>query len=441
MKAYKIIGGQPVVGKIRVFGAKNLVTKAMVCALLGDSTSTLDNVWSIGDVTLTQKMIETTGAKLHLDEVSKILTIDPTTMNSSEVKLPEDGSNRIPILMISALLNKFRKATVPALAGCNIGSRPVDFHVEALQKFGVKVVQSETNFEASLSTNTKLKGCKIDLPYPSVGATETCLFLAVKAEGKTVINGAAIEPEIIELITMLQGMGAIININSFRNIVVEGVSSLTGTYAYMLGDRIDAASWACLAAASDGEIILEGVNPSSMSSFLSHFERVGGGVEFVARNSIKFFRKRDLTNTMIETDVHPGFSTDYQQPFAILLSQAKGVSVIHETVYENRFGYLKALNKLGANTQISTFCLGPSKCRFKDMNHNHSAVIIGKTPLKSDNQTIEVPDLRAGLAYLIAASIATGQTHLTGIEPIKRGYGDIIERTKLTNLNIEEVEI
>jgi UDP-N-acetylglucosamine 1-carboxyvinyltransferase len=441
MKAYRIIGGEPVVGKIKVFGAKNLVTKAMVCALLGDSKSTLENVWDIGDVVLTQKMIETTGAILTFDSEKKSLIVDPTTMNSSVVKLPEEGSNRIPILMISALINKFQKATVPALAGCNIGNRPVDFHVDALIKFGAKVVQTETNFEAFLESNSQLKGCKIDLPYPSVGATETCLFLAVKAVGKSVINNAAMEPEIMELITMLQGMGAIINVYPNRKIVIEGVSNLNGTYSYMLGDRIDAASWACLAGASGGEITLEGVSPSSMSTFLSYFQSVGGGVEFVSKDAIKFYQKGKLINTMIETDVYPGFSTDYQQPFAILLTQAEGVSVIHETVYENRFGYLKALNQFGANTQISTFCLGPSECRFKDSHHKHSAIITGKTLLRSDNYTIAVPDLRAGLSYVIAASIASGETHLTGVETIKRGYGNIVERTKNTNLKISEVEV
>jgi UDP-N-acetylglucosamine 1-carboxyvinyltransferase len=437
MKQYTITGGKPVTGTIKILGAKNFVTKAMVAALLGDSPSTLLNTPAIGDVTMTGEMIASTGCQVRYHDDNSI-TIDPASMHTHVVTLPESGSNRIPILMIGALLHRFGKAEVPALAGCNIGSRKVDFHVMALEKFGAVVEQTDTNFTASIGAEG-LKGCKIDLPYPSVGATETCLFLGAIAEGKTVINNAAREPEIMEIITMLRAMGSIIFSDPNRKIIIEGQPKLRGTMIHSIGDRIDAASWACLAAASDGRIVVEGIVPKHLGNFMSYFQQIGGGVEILGMDSIAFYRQSDLKPGMIETDVYPGFSTDWQQPFAILLTQAEGISVIHETVYENRFGYLSALNTLGANTQLSTYCLGGAPCRFKDMNHKHSAIVTGATPFVSDDIVITVPDLRAGLAYVIAAAIAEGTTTLEGVEIIERGYGNLIERCENLDLDIRQV--
>jgi len=279
------------------------------------------------------------------------------------------------------------------------------------------------------------------LPYPSVGATETSLFLCVIAKGVSVITNAAVEPEIMELITMLRSMGAIIFASPERKITIHGGLPLHGTRLKILGDRIDAASWATLACASDGDVIIKGIQPGTLNNFLSYFQLVGGGFEFLEPEVIRFFRVSKLKPAMIETDVYPGFSTDWQQPFAILLTQAQGVSVIHETVYEKRFGYLKALNKLGADAQLTSYCLGNTPCRYRDMNHEHSAIIKGPTTLISKDFTIEVPDLRAGLAYVIAAAIARGTTFIDGVDFIERGYGDIVERTRQTNFNICKTKI
>lgn len=435
MKQYTIEGGTPIVGEIQVLGAKNFVTKALVAALLG-TTTRIHNVPSIGDVSLTVDMIASTGCTIEHDKDAKTITIDTATLHSDTVILPDSGSNRIPILMIAALLKRFGRAQVPALAGCNIGERKVDFHITALERFGVHVEQTDTNFIASVQAGQVLRGCKIDLPYPSVGATESCLFLGCVAQGKTVISNAATEPEIMHIISMLQAMGAVIFVRPNRKIVIEGGMNLSGTTIYAIPDRIDAASWACLAAASDGRITVKGIQADLLGNFLSYFQQVGGGVEVLNKDEITFYRRTKLSPAMIETDVYPGFSTDWQQPFALLLTQAEGISIIHETVYENRFGYLTALNTLGANTQLSHYCLGGSMCRYNDMNHMHSAIITGVSHLHSDNNIITVPDLRAGLAYVIAAAIAEGSTVLTNVEIIERGYGDLIERCKQLSLVI-----
>jgi UDP-N-acetylglucosamine 1-carboxyvinyltransferase len=433
--AYIIKGGQPVVGEIKCLGAKNFTTKAMVAALLGDTPSVFTNVPPIGDVTITKEMLTSIGVKVECT-TSGTLVIDPSSMSSSDVPTPDSGSNRVPIILLGALLYRFEKVAVPIVGGDQIGARNVDFHLEAIRQFGGKVEETPDGFLAHRTG--PLKGTHIKLSYPSVGATETCLYLGVLAEGRTTISNAAIEPEIFELITMLRAMGAIIFTSSGREIRIEGVKRLTGTHMKVLGDRIETASWACLACASDGDITVEGIRPETLGNFLSYFRQVGGGFDLVNADTIRFFRKEELRPAIIETDVYPGFSTDWQQPFAILLSQANGISIIHETVHENRFGYLKALDKLGAKTQLTTHCLGGTTCRYREFNYEHSAIITGPTPFTAVD-CISTPDLRAGLAYVIAAAVAHGTTTVTGIELLERGYGNIVPRLAAMNLNIERV--
>lgn len=437
--AYRVEGGRPVVGEIECLGAKNFITKAMVAALLGSTPTVLTNVPSIGDTAITKEMLSAIGVTVReLDH--NILQIDPSTMMSTDVPFPDSGSNRVPILLLSALLQRNNEVSVPVLGGCQIGERKVDFHLAAIEYFGGSVTTTDTGFIAS--RKGRLKGAHIELPYPSVGATETCLYLGVLAEGRTVISNAAIEPEVLELITMLRSMGAIIFTSPGREIRIEGVKALKGTKMSILGDRIEAASWACLACASDGDITVHGIRPEILGNFLSYFQQIGGGIELKSLNSIRFFRERPIEPTIIESDVYPGFSTDWQQPFAVLLTQANGISVIHETVYENRFGYLEALNNLGARTQLTTNCLGGAFCRYKDMNYQHSAIILGPTNfLASSTTSISIPDLRAGLAYVIAAAITSGTSYITGIHFLERGYGNIVPRLSAMNLRIERVII
>jgi len=435
--AYNIKGGQPVVGEIRCLGAKNFTTKAMVAALLADSPTMLTNVPPIGDVTITIEMLNSIGVKLDMVD-NGTLIIDPSHLRASNVPVPHSGSNRVPILMLGALLHRFKKVSVPFVGGDAIGRRSVDFHLEAIEQFGGEVEVLDDGFTAA--RNGGLKGTHVKLPYPSVGATETCLYLGVLAEGRTTISNAAIEPEVFELITMLRAMGAIIFTSSGRDIRIEGVKRLSGTHMKVMGDRIEAASWACLACASNGDITVHGIRPETLGNFLSYYQQVGGGVELLEASSIRFFRKAPLRPAIIETDVYPGFSTDWQQPFAVLLSQANGISIIHETVHENRFGYLKALDTLGAKTQLTTHCLGGVECRYRESSFEHSAIIIGPTPFTAVEQ-IATPDLRAGLAYVIAAAVARGTTMVTGVDMLERGYGDIVPRLAAMNLNIERVTI
>lgn len=430
---YIVRGGQPVSGRIRSLGAKNFATKAMVAALLADGRTRILNAPRIGDVEITCDLLEAAGAGLSWDADSA-LEIDASSLRSAHVPVPDSGSNRIPILLLGVLLHRLGEAHVPVVSGCNIGARPVDFHLEAAKMFGAEIEVAADGYRAL--RRGRLRACHYRLPYPSVGATESCLYLGVLAQGTSIIENVAIEPEIMALVTMLNAMGARIQLLPNRELVIQGVDKLYGTTFEALGDRIEAASWAALAAATDGEIVVEGIDPSTLINFFGPFNAVGGGVAIEGPRAIRFFRRHPLRSIVLETDVFPGFATDWQQPFAVLLTQANGTSIIHETVYERRFDYLQALSALGAKTQIETHCLGSVDCRFRGRDHPHSAIIQGPTPLRSEGLTLDVPDLRAGLAYVMAAALATGTTTITSIAKIERGYGDLVERAAGLSLSI-----
>jgi UDP-N-acetylglucosamine 1-carboxyvinyltransferase len=430
-KTYQIRGGSPVSGKIQNLGAKNFATKAMVGCLLSTDKSTLTNVPNIGDIEITTSMLKGIGA--NIESVEDRFIIDGSHLTASAVPLPDSGSNRIPILLLSVLLHRLGEANVPFVAGCDIGPRPVDFHLKAAELFGATVEVDDHGYKAY--AKNRLKACHYELPYPSVGGTESCLFLAVLASGTSVIKNVAIEPEIISLITMLNAMGGRIQLDTNRTLTIFGVDKLYGVTYEIIGDRIEAASWAALAAATDGEITVDGIEPSTLVNFFGPFNAVGGGVRVIGPKTITFYRKSRLVSTVLETDVYPGFATDWQQPFAVLLTQAAGVSVIHETVYERRFDYLDALKVLGAQIQLEKHCLGTVPCRFRGCDHYHSAIIQGPRELMSNGATLKIPDLRAGLAYVMAAALAKGETYLKNIPLLERGYGVLEHRVK--NLNID----
>lgn len=428
-RAYLVTGGVPLRGTVRVPGAKNAATKELVAALLTDEQVVLENVPQIGDVDVTIDMLKGLGVKVA--RKGSIVTVNAGSLKTSKVAEAFSRKNRIPILLLGPLIHRFGEAIIPALGGCTIGARPVDFHFEALRKMGAEI---ECTKEVYIAKAKKLKGTVIELPYPSVGATENVMLAAVKARGTTIIRNAAVEPEILDLAKLLQSMGAIVNLDVNRTWVIEGVETLHGATHRVMPDRIVAASFAVAAALTGGDVFVEEAEQDSLMSFLNPLRRVGVAYE-VRKNGIRFSAAKELKPIAVETDVYPGFSTDYQQPFAMLLTQATGVSIVHETVYEDRFGYTDALNKMGAKIQLHKECLGSKSCRFINRDYRHSAIISGPTPLKAAD--IQIPDLRAGFSYIIAALIAKGTSKLTGVELIERGYEDIIGKLKKLGAKIE----
>jgi len=421
MSTYRIEGGAPLRGRIRASGAKNAATKQIVASLLTDEEVVLHNIPQIGDVAITIDIVQSLGAKVEWTDDSTLL-IHAASVGSGEVPVAFSGLNRIPVLLIGPLLHRYGTASVPLLGGDDIGARPLNFHVGALQTLGATISMEADCWRA---TATRLKGALIDLPYPSVGATESALLSSVLAEGTTVICNAAVEPEIIDTILLLQKMGALIAVEVDRTIVVEGVPKLRGAEHTLLTDRIEVASFAAAAVATDGDVFIEGAEQGQIMAFLNALRRVGGEFE-IRPDGIRFFRGGELHSIALETDVHPGFATDWQQPFVTLLTQATGLSVIHETVYEQRFGYTSVLREMGATIELYNRCLGGKSCRFRYGDHPHSCLVQGPTPLHGTS--MQIPDLRAGFSYVIAALLGSGASTIDGAQYVERGYANIPDK-------------
>ncbi|HLU45305.1 MAG TPA: UDP-N-acetylglucosamine 1-carboxyvinyltransferase [Natronosporangium sp.] len=431
-----VYGGTPLHGEIRVRGAKNLVTKAMVAALLGDAPSRLYDVPRIRDVEVVRDLLALHGVRVY--EEDGALVLDPANVERAAVDEinVHAGSSRIPILFCGPLLHRLGQAVIPDLGGCHIGPRPIDFHLQALRQFGAVVDKTETGLH--LSAPNGLQGTKVSLPYPSVGATEQVLLTAVKARGVTELSNAAVEPEIIDLICVLQKMGAIITVHTDRVIEIEGVERLGGFNHRPIPDRIEAASWAAAALATGGDITVRGARQVDMMTFLNVFRSVGGSYEVddSTDGGIRFWHPGgELRATALETGVHPGFMTDWQQPMVVALTQARGLSILHETVYEQRLGYTKALNQMGATIQVYRNCLGGTPCRFGRRNFHHSAVIAG--PAKLQGTDLEIPDLRAGFSHVIAALAAEGTSRVYGVDLINRGYEDFENKLAALGARVE----
>ena len=432
MSQIQVQGGKALNGRVDVRGAKNLVTKAMVAALLGETPSELRDVPKISDVEVVQRLLELHGVKIEFSD-SGVMTLDPTNVKSARMVDIDAhaGSSRIPILFCGPLLHQLGEAFIPDLGGCHIGDRPVDFHLDVLRNFGA-VIEKLPN-GTRMSAPNGLHGAKISLPYPSVGATEQVLLTATRAVGLTELSGAAVEPEIMDLIAILQKMGAIISVDTDRVIRIEGVSVLNGYSHRALFDRNEAASWAAAALATGGEIMVGGARQQEMTTFLNVFRKIGGAFE-IEEDGIRFSHPGgQLEPVVIETDVHPGFMTDWQQPLVVAMTQATGFSIVHETVYENRFGFTDALVQMGAQIQIYRECLGGNSCRFGQRNFYHSAVISGPTKLQGAD--IRVPDLRGGFSHMVAALAAEGTSNVSNVQLISRGYEHFLD--KLTALGAD----
>lgn len=430
---FHVRGGRPLDGEITVRGAKNLVSKAMVASLLGEEPSVLRSVPDIRDVSIVSELLRIHGVQVDRDAETGTIEFDPSAVERAHVVDIDAhaGSSRIPILFCGPLLHRLGEAIIPDLGGCRIGDRPINYHLDVLRKFGAHVDKRELGIY--ITAPEGLHGTRIHLEYPSVGATEQVLLTAVRAKGVTELTNAAVEPEIEDLIAVLQKMGAIISLQTDRTITIEGVDRLGGFDHVAIPDRIEAASWACAALVTKGSVMVRGAQQKPMATFLNVFRKVGGGME-ITEEGIRFFHPgTPLRSIAVETDVHPGLMTDWQQPLVVALTQAEGISIVHETVYENRLGFTSALNDMGAKIQVYRECLGGSSCRFGRSNYNHSAVISGAKALHGAD--ITVPDLRGGFSYLIAALGAEGVSTIRGIDLIDRGYESF--RDKLTALGAE----
>ncbi|NLG23276.1 MAG: UDP-N-acetylglucosamine 1-carboxyvinyltransferase [Actinomycetales bacterium] len=414
--AWSVTPSGPLHGDVHVRGSKNAVTKHMVAALLGDGPSQIRNVPEVGDVVITRDMLRSLGVDVEHDEQQGVITVGRDANVLAEVPLSFTGLNRIPILLLGPLLHLAGEAFVPLLGGDPIGRRPVDFHIEALAALGAEI---EHRDDGIVARATRLRGARLELPYPSVGATETVLLTAALAEGRTVLRNAATEPEVIELALFLQRMGARIVLSPGRKWTIDGVDRLQGAEVTLEGDRNEAFSYLVAGLVTGGHVRVHGCRQDRLVTALTTLRGMGAQFD-ITNDYVLATAPEGLRPAAVQTDTHPGFMTDWQTPLMVLFTQAQGMSVLHETVYEDRLVYVPALQQMGAEIELFSTCLGGESCRFHDTNAVHSAVVKGVSGLRGAQ--VEVPDVRAGFSSVIAAAIADSPSRIGGIRHLVRGY-------------------
>ena len=398
MEKFIIQGGVKLQGSIHLCGAKNASYKLMISSLLASGESRLLNVPQISDVEIVRKIITELGGKVR-SAGERMLLIDTSSLTTHIIPKKYGKLSRASSLFIAPLLARKKKVIVPLPGGDKIGARPLDRHLEGIKALGASVQQKNNSIEVLAK---RLVGTRYRFQKNTHTGTETMILASVLAKGKTILENAALEPEVDDLISFLSGMGANINRRPKRIIEIIGVNKLYPTIHKIMPDRNEAVSYACAALATRGDIIVENARKDHLQAFLDKLVEAGGGFE-TESFGIRFYYKKQLRATDVITQPHPGFMTDWQQPFVILMTQSEGISIVHETVYEKRFGYVNALKKMGAEIELYNTCLGSLSCRFKNTQYNHSAVVKGPTGLNSAE--IDIPDLRAGFSYLIAGVI------------------------------------
>jgi UDP-N-acetylglucosamine 1-carboxyvinyltransferase len=433
--SFVITGGTPLHGSVKVGGAKNASYKIMIAALLGNGESRILNLPEISDVEMVAEIISSLGAKAKKTGDQSI-TINPVDLIDFAIDKKYGEKSRASTLFLPVLLAKLKKAQVPLPGGDKIGKRPLERHLEGLEKMGAKFVQENGFLKASTSG---LKGVNYKFSKNTHTGTETLVMAAVLAEGKTVLENAALEPEVDDLIDFLNKSGAKIKRLENRVIEIEGVKSLGGCIHKIMPDRNETVSYACAAIASKGDIIVENAREQDLKAFLEKLKEAGAGIE-IENYGIRFFYQGSLKAVDIETKIHPGFMTDWQPLWATLVCHAEGVSVVHETVMQNRFQYVETLKAMGAKIEIFTpEVKNPESFynfNFQDANQSdiRAIKIYGPTQFKGGEFTVH--DLRAGATIMLAAISGKGQTTLHNIEQIDRGYQQIDEKLRQLGASI-----
>lgn len=416
MTKFVINGGIPLTGTVRISGAKNSALKLMAASLLTPERTILHNVPLIQDVFTMADVLRAIGATVIIrpDRVE----IDPSGELSHTTPYELVRRMRASIGVMGPLLSRLHRSRVAMPGGCNIGPRKLDFHLSGLEKLGARI-NVEHGF-INVATNG-LTGDVIGLDYPSVGATENLMMAACMAKGRTVIESAAREPELIDLAKFLTSMGANISGAGTDTIVIDGVEELGGATHTVIPDRIEAGTYMVAAAVTGGEIEIEGVNPGHLELFISKMRTIGVSIDEYS-NRLNCRGDGDYSGTDIATLPYPGFPTDLQAPIIVLLSLAKGHSILTENVFENRFGFVGELNRLGANVRTS----------------GHHAVVHGQSRL--EGAIVEAPDLRAGAALVLAGLAASGTTEVRQISHIDRGYENFEQKLQTLGASIDRVE-
>ncbi|HEL2591487.1 TPA: UDP-N-acetylglucosamine 1-carboxyvinyltransferase [Streptococcus suis] len=418
MRKIVINGGKTLKGSVTVSGAKNSVVALIPAIILADGIVTLDGVPAISDVDSLVDIMETMGATVKRD--GETLEIDPRGVKDMPMPFGKINSLRASYYFYGSLLGRFGQAVVGLPGGCDLGPRPIDLHLKAFAAMGAKTTY-EGEYMRLATNGQRIQGAHIFMDVVSVGATINTILAAVKAEGRTVIENAAREPEIIDVATLLNNMGARIRGAGTDIITIEGVDSLKGTRHQVIPDRIEAGTYIALAAAVGEGIRIDNVLYEHLESYIAKLEEMGVRMT-ISEDSIFVEKQETLKAVNIKTSPYPGFATDLQQPITPLLLKAEGTGTIVDTIYEKRVGHVQELANLGA--KIST-------------RNNHIA-FEGLNQLTGTS--VKATDLRAGAAMVIAGLMAQGHTEITNIEFILRGYSNIVDKLTELGADIQLIE-
>lgn len=417
MEVYKINGGKRLKGTIKVSGAKNSAVALIPAAILADTPVTIEGLPEISDIFTLQALLEEVGGKVTFEQGE--MTIDSSNIISMPIPNGNVKKLRASYYLMGAMLGRFKNAVIGLPGGCHLGPRPIDQHIKGFEALGAKV----TNEHGAIYLRAeKLRGAKIYLDVASVGATINIMLAAVLAEGKTTIENAAKEPEIIDVATLLTNMGANIKGAGTDIIRIEGVEKLHGTRHTIIPDRIEAGTFMIMAAAIGDGVTIDNVIPFHLEALTAKLREMG--VDVIEEDERIFIpRAPKLQNVDVKTLVYPGFPTDLQQPFSVLVTQAVGTSVITDTIYSARFKQIDELRRMNATARVD----------------GRTAVINGPAHLQA--ASVKATDLRAGAALVLAGLIAEGETEIRGIQHIERGYSSLIEKLCGIGAHIRKVRI
>lgn len=420
MEKLIVKGGNRLVGAVKTSGAKNAVLPIIAASILGTTPSHLDEVPMLEDVHTISEVLKCLGLSVECSPEKNVLDIDSTEITSYEAPYELVRTMRASFLVMGPLLARIGKARISMPGGCAIGARPIDIHLKGFEALGVKIEQGHGYIEASAPEG--LKGTSIYFDFPSVGATENIMMAASLAEGTTILENAAEEPEIVDLANYLNKMGAKIRGAGTDTIRIEGVEKLHGADYTIIPDRIEAGTYMIAAAMTGGDVVVENVLPEHQKPLIAKLREAGAVVEEDI-DKVRVIGKNPLKAVSIKTLPYPGFPTDMQAQMMAMMVIAEGRSKVTETVFENRFMHVVELNRMGA--QIST--------------EGRSAVIDG--PCKLTGCDVRATDLRAGAAMIMAGLVAEGTTRIGDLHHIDRGYENIVAKLKNLGADIERVDV
>lgn len=420
MEKLIVKGGNRLVGAVKTSGAKNAVLPIIAASILGTTPSHLDEVPMLEDVHTISEVLKCLGLAVECSPEKNVLDIDSTEITSYEAPYELVRTMRASFLVMGPLLARIGKARISMPGGCAIGARPIDIHLKGFEALGVKIEQGHGYIEASAPEG--LKGTSIYFDFPSVGATENIMMAASLAEGTTILENAAEEPEIVDLANYLNKMGAKIRGAGTDTIRIEGVDKLQGADYTIIPDRIEAGTYMIAAAMTGGDVVVENVLPEHQKPLIAKLREAGAVVEEDI-DKVRVIGKNPLKAVSIKTLPYPGFPTDMQAQMMAMMVIAEGRSKVTETVFENRFMHVVELNRMGA--QIST--------------EGRSAVIDG--PCKLTGCDVRATDLRAGAAMILAGLVAEGTTRIGDLHHIDRGYENIVAKLKNMGADIERVDV